>query len=1642
MTRLLYLLLFASTFLYATNTKAAGWTGKADSYTLATSSISGTSAELSWSGSGPATRFDLRWRKQGAAQWITTSDIQATSFLLTDLEAGQSYEWQLLPAGATVWLGGPATFTTTYTCPVLYTYSPVSLSATAAQLSWSSPYPSTPTDVSTVEFRPTGVTSWSSVTFATPYYYSGYLTNLTPSTTYEWRVRATCSPFSSVATFTTPACSMVDTQVAPLATTAQFRWQTVNGATATFRWRPQGGTWSTVTNPVGNYPAQYQLSGLTPNAVYEYQVQPVCGTVVGTPSAPVAFTASCNAPNSLSLGAITATNATITWRGNYKGFYDFSYAVQYRPITSPVSSWSAGNNYSNTATNAAYDFYTSIGGLNADTPYEVRVQTTCPGPTTSAFTDPPVSFSTTGCVSTASNLYSSIQSVNAVSFNWSGSYENYYAVQYRVAGTLPWTQVGPPSYPGNTSAYIQGLQPGTKYEWQVVTYCSPTQAALPTAIQSFTTAACSSSRLANFSTTPDHNTASVSWTEQYPATYQYVVRYRLAGAGSYTTLSAQSSQMATLTGLTNNTAYEWQVAPVCSGTATSLSFTAPQPFTTTCRQAAYSLSTNGNRGTARQLTWYSNASDYNQTYLVRYRPQGGNWVDQTINSTTTSPVFSVTGLQQNTTYNWELARQCTAGSSSTYTAGPSFTTECRNTLYNYGASSITATKVRLSFSDNTYGSTYQLRYRLVGASNWTVVPSLTNSYYTLTGLTPYSPYEWQVAVQCSADFISDFSPTQTFATDCAVPTGLYASSGETYASFSWSYNENVTAYTLQYRQQNTSAWTTVTVAGNASYYTLNGLRGAYEWRIQADCGGGIVSDFSAIMPFSTYCSAPATPTVSNISAYGATVAWGANSTVARYNLQWKTAGSPTWNVITDLAQSPYVLTGLNTNDAYIVRVQAQCGNAQSVYTQAVGFGASCSAPTALSTAAYYYTTEQGRQFFWNQAVGGSYTLRWRPIVPSGQPAADWIVRENTTTGYFAAQLLPGTYEWQLRRVCVNEATSAFVGGPTFSVPACQTDLITTYASSVESTSATLTYTPGAVTELRWRAVGAGGWNVISQIGYPNVILTGLTENMAYEWQVRVLCPNSLTTAFGPLQTFTASCGPPANLTTRCTTPTTANLSWSGPQNSTYEVNWRVTGAAPWSSLTVTGTQASLAALTSGTSYEWRVRPACSPVSATDFVGPVTFSTFCSAPTGLTIYTGSTCGQAVLSWQGGCMPTNNFTVRVRISYGEWVEYTTSNNSLVLNGLTSSAYIDYQVKASCGTDYSNYSFIYSGSTLTCAPCSPAVLSQSVSSTLAYLSWSSDSPVAELRWRPAGGNWTTVQPTTNSYLLNGLTVNTIYEWQVRNSCAGPADFGPISFFRTRCDAPFTDINGLSVDANNIWFFFSQPGGQAYELRYRAENGAWITQSVADSPAILNGLAVNTRYELQLRTVCSAGVMSGWSPSRYGTTACPIPTRLSADQLTDNSVRLNWRYDPYVVNRNYPRTLRYRPLGSTTWTTSNLNGLPLSSVLSYTLTGLSPQTSYEWQVLYDCGAGGTSATGGGPVTFRTTGAGPSCTAMTTVQQGDWTDAATWSCGRVPIATDKVLIRHTVLIPNASTGRALRVGYETGGRVRMGAGAKLVLGQ
>ena len=148
-----------------------------------------------------------------------------------------------------------------------------------------------------------------------------------------------------------------------------------------------------------------------------------------------------------------------------------------------------------------------------------------------------------------------------------------YNIQYRIVGNLTWSTATTP----DTFYHATGLTPGSNYEWQVQTVCGVNNS-IYTSSTYFTTIPlfCNApnnlyvTNLSAFSTNFNWNSV--------PGALSYNVQYRIVGAVSWITSNTTDTTLH-VTGLTDDSDYEWQVQTLCVGGGTS-PFSASSLFTT------------------------------------------------------------------------------------------------------------------------------------------------------------------------------------------------------------------------------------------------------------------------------------------------------------------------------------------------------------------------------------------------------------------------------------------------------------------------------------------------------------------------------------------------------------------------------------------------------------------------------------------------------------------------------------------------------------------------------------------------------------------------------------------------------------------------------------------------------------------------------------------------------------------------------------------------------------------------------------------------------------------------------------------------------------------------------------------------------
>lgn len=291
----------------------------------------------------------------------------------------------------------------------------------------------------------------------------------------------------------------------------------------------------------------------------------------------------------------------------------------------------------------------------------------------------------------------------------------------------------------------------------------------------------------------------------------------------------------------------------------------------------------------------------------------------------------------------------------------------------------------------------------------------------------------------------------------------------------------------------------------------------------------------------------------NITNTSATLSWNAVSGVAAYAVQYRTVGSSTWVSGGSTSATTINLTNLSAGTNYEWQVKSDC----SVYSPSATFittgGATCSAPTGLTTSSIL---SSGATLSWSTVTGAvSYTVQYKT-----SSATTWITANATTSTTFILSGLTAstTYNWRVKADCsVYSSTVNFTTASSgCTIP---TGLNTT---NLTRNSATLNWSAssGATNyTIRYKRVSSNKWTQVGPVTGTSINITGLTGATAYEWRVKSNCSNytvsSLFTTPAAMPVFTEKQSDPISIYPNPATSTLIilfleNDSFGAPENIT------------------------------------------------------------------------------------------------------------------------------------------------------------------------------------------------------------------------------------------------------------------------------------------------------------------------------------------------------------------------------------------------------------------------------------------------------------------------------------------------------------
>jgi len=432
---------------------------------LTNTNIAQTTATLGWTAVSGATGYSVQYKTSTASTWNTAS-APTNSFNLSGLSAGTAYNWQV-KANCSPY-SSAATFTTAVSsgCAAPAQLTNSNTTQTSTTLSWGAVSGSTGYSV---QYKPATSGTWTTVSATTN---SITISGLSAGTSYTWQVKASCSVYSSQATFSTASSSgcTTPTQLTSSNITqsaATLSWSAVSGATGyTLQYkRSTLSTWTTVSSTSNSK----TISGLVAGTTYNWQVKTNCSAYSAQSNFTTTTTSGCAAPTQLTASGITQTSATLNWAvvSGATG-----YTVQYKAST--AGTWTTTSATTNSK---------AISGLVAGTSYTWQVKANCSAYSSqSNFTTNTTS--TSGC-GVPTNMGETNITTSTATLTWTGPANALnYSIWYRLAGASGWTIKN--NISGN-AYHLTNLLSKRTYQWVITTKCTNGTSSAQSSPKYFTT---------------------------------------------------------------------------------------------------------------------------------------------------------------------------------------------------------------------------------------------------------------------------------------------------------------------------------------------------------------------------------------------------------------------------------------------------------------------------------------------------------------------------------------------------------------------------------------------------------------------------------------------------------------------------------------------------------------------------------------------------------------------------------------------------------------------------------------------------------------------------------------------------------------------------------------------------------------------------------------------------------------------------------------------------------------------------------------------------------------------------------------------------------------------------------------------------
>ena len=312
---------------------------------LSSSSVTTTSATVSWSAVANATSYAVDYKLNSSGTWTSFSTAQAgTSASLAGLNSGSLYDWRVTATCASgTGASAAAQFTTLVPCVAPAGLAASSVTSSSATVSWSAVTAATSY---AVDYKLNSSGTWTSFSTAQTGT-SANLSGLSSSSLYDWRVSATCPSGTTAATasqFTTTAPAACNAPAglsssALTANSATVSWTAASGAVsyAVDYKLNTSGTWTSFSTAQTGTSAN--LTGLSASSLYDWRVTTNCSSGSSTAAAAqFTTTAASTCATAFEPNETQATSAAITSGVTNSAAISTTTDIDYYKITTTATS--------------------------------------------------------------------------------------------------------------------------------------------------------------------------------------------------------------------------------------------------------------------------------------------------------------------------------------------------------------------------------------------------------------------------------------------------------------------------------------------------------------------------------------------------------------------------------------------------------------------------------------------------------------------------------------------------------------------------------------------------------------------------------------------------------------------------------------------------------------------------------------------------------------------------------------------------------------------------------------------------------------------------------------------------------------------------------------------------------------------------------------------------------------------------------------------------------------------------------------------------------------------------------------------------------------------------------------------------------